>query len=61
MKKIQIYIDGPDNKEIKKYFNLVDGFTFNPSLFRKLNVKNYLGYTKSLLKKKKKIVIVMKN
>ena len=48
MKKIKIYIDGPDNKEIKKYFNSVDGFTFNPSLFRKLNVKDYLGYTKSL-------------
>ena len=54
MKKIKIYIDGPDNKEIKKYFSSVDGFTFNPSLFRKLNVKDYLGYTKSLLKLTKK-------
>ena len=28
----------------------MDGFTFNPSLFRKLKVSNYLAYTKSLLK-----------
>ena len=50
MKKIKIHIDGPSNKEINEYYKNVDGFTFNPSLFRKLKVSNYLAYTKSLLK-----------
>mgnify|MGYP000559386639 FL=1 len=54
MKKIQIHIDGANNNEIKKYFNHVNGFTFNPSLFRKLGVKNYIGYTKTLLNLTKK-------
>ena len=40
MKKIQIHLDGANNLEIKKYLNHVDGFTFNPSLFRKLGVKD---------------------
>ncbi len=50
MKKIKIYLDGPTNIEIKKYYKKSDGFTFNPSLFKKLGVKNYLAYTKKLLK-----------
>ena len=32
------------NKEINEYYKNVDGFTFNPSLFRKLKVSNYLAY-----------------
>ena len=43
MKKIKIYLDGPTNIEIKKYYKKSDGFTFNPSLFKKLGVKNYLA------------------
>ncbi len=54
MKKIQIHLDGANNLEIKKYLNHVDGFTFNPSLFRKLGVKDYLQYTKNLSKLIKK-------
>ena len=54
MKKIQIHLDGADNKEIKKYKNRVNGFTFNPSLFRKLGVKDYLLYTRNLSKLTKK-------
>ena len=33
---MHLYIDGPTEKEIKKLINLVDGFTFNPSLLKKL-------------------------
>ena len=44
---MHLYIDGPTEKEIKKFISLVDGFTFNPSLFKKLGAKNYLGYAKN--------------
>ncbi len=51
-KKIKIYADGPELKEINKkiIFNL-DGYTFNPSLFRKLGVKDYLYFCKQIIKK----------
>ena len=32
--------------EIDKYFDKVDGYTFNPSLFKKLGAKDYLEFTK---------------
>lgn len=48
---MHLYIDGPTEKEIKKLINLVDGFTFNPSLLKKLGAKNYLGYAKKIIKK----------
>ena len=40
---IAIYADGPTLEEMK-LFNQVSGYTFNPSLFRKLGVEDYLGY-----------------
>jgi len=48
---IQIYADGPSFDEIG-YFNnnLVKGYTFNPTLFRHLNVSNYLDHCKKLVK-----------
>ena len=50
-KKIQLYIDGPNLDEINKTYSLdIDGFTFNPSLFKKNGAKNYLDYSKKILK-----------
>ena len=45
MKKINIYLDGPNYDQIKKSLKNkeIKGYTFNPSLFKKLNVKNYLS------------------
>jgi len=45
MKKINIYLDGPNYDQIKKNLKNreIKGYTFNPSLFKKLNVKNYLS------------------
>tara|TARA_B100000035_G_C21014750_1_gene561257 strand:- start:715 stop:1425 length:711 start_codon:yes stop_codon:yes gene_type:complete len=53
IKKIQIYLDGPSQKEIKIYKsnNLIKGFTYNPSLMSKLRVKNYLKACKEFSKK----------
>ena len=36
MKKFKLFLDGPNLKEIKKFKNKIDGFTFNPSLFKNL-------------------------
>ena len=52
-KKIKLYLDGPNLSEITK-IKLINGYTFNPSLFRKLKAKNYLNFTKKILKKTKK-------
>ena len=43
MKKIKIYADGADYKEILKLnkSSLIKGFTTNPSLMRKSEVKKY--------------------
>jgi transaldolase len=49
-----IYADGASLDQIKKIDPLVKGYTFNPSLFRKLGVKNYLSFSKILSKKIKK-------
>ena len=48
--RIKIFADGLTLEELKNYKNLVDGFTFNPTLFRQLKVKNYLDYSKKILK-----------
>lgn len=45
--KIKIFADGPDLNQIKKLKG-INGYTFNPSLFRKLKVKNYLNFTKKI-------------
>ena len=55
----KIYCDSADYKIIKKYnkYNLVKGFTTNPSLMRLAGAKNYKDYSKKILKicKKKPI------
>ena len=54
MKKrnIKIYIDGAELDEIKN-FKEYDGFTFNPSLFKKLGAKDYLTFTKEIINETK--------
>lgn len=48
--KIKVYGDGFDLKKIKlKKFKNLDGYTFNPSLFRKMEVKEYLKFCKKLV------------
>ena len=48
----KIYCDSADYKIIKKYnkYNLVRGFTTNPSLMRLAGAKNYKDYSKKILK-----------
>jgi transaldolase len=49
-KTIKLYIDGPKLDEINKDYNIeIDGYTFNPSLFKKNGAKDYLGYSKEIL------------
>ena len=50
--KIKIFVDGPEILEINEFINL-DGFTFNPSIFKKLGAKDYLSFTKDILAKTK--------
>ena len=51
--KIKIFADGADEKEIIKLNekNYIKGFTTNPSLMRKANIKNYETFAKDLLSK----------
>lgn len=44
-----LYADGPTFEEIEKL--KVDGYTFNPSLYKKLGAENYIEFSKSILKK----------
>lgn len=57
--KINIYADGCNKDSIKKYNNgnLISGFTTNPSILKKANVKSYKKFAQELLKiiKKKPI------
>ena len=48
---IQVYADGPTLEEIQILKESVEGFTFNPTLFRKLNVINYLDHCKKLIER----------
>ena len=48
--KIDLYLDGPTLQEIETFKN-VDGYTFNPSLYKKLKVTNYIKFTKELINK----------
>ena len=49
-KTIKLYMDGPKLNEINKDYNIdIDGYTFNPSLFKKHGAKDYLGYSKEIL------------
>ena len=41
--KIEIYHDGPNEDQlINLISNKISGFTFNPSIFKKLKIDNYL-------------------
>ena len=50
--KTKIYIDGPEVEDIKNFLNY-DGFTFNPSLFKKLGATDYLEFSKKIIKETK--------
>ena len=54
----KIFCDIADIKLIKKFNNkkIVKGFTTNPSLMRKAGAKNYVSYSKKILKITKKPV-----
>ena len=40
---MKIFLDGPNIDEIKNIKN-INGYTFNPSLFKKLGAKNYIQF-----------------
>jgi transaldolase len=44
-----LYADGPTFDEIDKLE--VDGYTFNPSLYKKLGADNYIDFSKQIIKK----------
>ena len=46
---IEIYADGPNINQIKGLASVVTGYTFNPTLFKNLGVKNYLEFCKELV------------
>ena len=51
MSDLQIYIDGPTEDEMKELSSAdISGFTFNPTLFKNLGVKDYLGHSKEIQK-----------
>ena len=51
-KKIKIFLDGVNKNSLKnKTLDIADGLTYNPSLFRKLKVQNYLLEIKNISKK----------
>ena len=50
-KIMKLFIDGPTEKEIDKFNKKVDGYTFNPSLFKNNGAKDYILYAKKILKK----------
>jgi len=51
LKNIKIYHDGPTFKELKRPLdNMISGYTFNPTLFRQIGIKNYLNGCKKILK-----------
>ena len=49
--KIKLFLDGPKIDEIEKKYEIeIDGYTFNPSLFKKNGAKDYLNYCNEILK-----------
>jgi len=47
---IEVYLDGPSLEEMKSIDKkLVDGFTFNPTLFKKLHAKDYISFSKEIV------------
>ena len=53
-KKIKLFLDGPTIDQIKSIKD-IDGYTFNPSLFKKLGAVDYIEFTKSILKETKSL------
>ncbi len=47
---IDIYADGASLQEVQSLNEIVQGYTFNPSLFKSLGVMNYIDYCKEILK-----------
>ncbi len=56
MKKIKIFADGANEKDILKFdkMQIIKGLTTNPSLMKKSGIKNYEKFCKKILKKIKK-------
>ena len=51
-KKIDLYVDGLKPEEFDTNFDIsIDGYTFNPSIFRKNGAKDYMDYCKKILNK----------
>lgn len=52
LNNIKLFADGPNLNEIEKNYDVkIDGYTFNPSLFKKNGAINYLDYSKKILEK----------
>ena len=52
MKKIKLFADGLKINEINQDFGTeIDGYTFNPSIFKNQGVKDYLDHCKLILEK----------
>ena len=47
---MKIFLDGPNLDQIKN-IKKIDGYTFNPSLFKKLGAKDYFKFVKLILNK----------
>ena len=48
--KIDLYADGLSLGEFNEDYGItIDGYTFNPSIFRKSGAKDYLDYSKKIL------------
>lgn len=51
-KKIKLYADGLNLDEFESDFGIeIDGYTFNPSLFKKNGATDYLDYSKKVVEK----------
>lgn len=51
-KKIELYADGLNIDEFDQDFGVeIDGYTFNPSIFKKNGAKDYIEYSKQIIKK----------
>ena len=48
-KKIKIFVDGANIEQIKSFEKIVDWYTFNPTLFKKLGASNYIEFAKDIL------------
>ena len=50
MNPIEIYADGPTIEEMEFFDqDIIKGYTFNPTLFRNLGVKDYLGHCRKVV------------